>query len=396
MSNLVALGECTDRCLTWNPAADDPDGEFDYIDLSSVDKDTKRIEGISPIACSAAPSRARQIVKAGDILVSTVRPNLNGVAAVPIELDGATASTGYTVLRPRSDRVDGSYLFHWVKHPKFVGEMVRLATGASYPAVSDKIVRAAMIPLSSLPEQRRIAAILDKADALRAKRREAIAKLDQLLQSVFVNATAGQAGNSATIGELLESKFLLQHKDGNHGSQYPRKEEFGESGVPFLSARNLTDEGAIDLEDTQLLREDKANSLKIGWIVNGDVLLAHNASVGRVALYRGEFDRALVGTSLTVFRPDPEKLRPAFLFMALRADEFQRELTKDMSQTTRNQVPITAQRRLTIQVPEIDVQDKIVIAVEVLKKQKDALLAQSSEMERLFSALQQHAFAGKL
>ncbi len=209
MSNLVALGDCTDRCLTWNPAVDDPDGEFDYIDLSSVDKDTKRIEGISPLACSDAPSRARQIVKAGDILVSTVRPNLNGVAIVPSELDGATASTGYTVLRPRSDRADGSYLFHWVKHPEFVSEMVRLATGASYPAVSDKIVRAAMIPLPPLPEQRRIAAILDKADALRTKRREAIAKLDQLLKSVFLEMFGDPVTNPkgwpmVKLGELGE------------------------------------------------------------------------------------------------------------------------------------------------------------------------------------------------
>ncbi len=212
MSNLVALGECTDRCLTWNPAADDPDGEFAYIDLSSVDNDTKRIQGISPMACSAAPSRARQIVKAGDILVSTVRPNLNGVAAVPIELDGATASTGYTVLRPRSDRIDGLYLFHWVKHPEFVGEMVRLATGASYPAISDKIVRAAMIPLPSLSEQRRIAATLEKADTLRAKRREAIAKLDQMLQSVFMEMFGDPVTNPKGwpmkfFGEVCESSF---------------------------------------------------------------------------------------------------------------------------------------------------------------------------------------------
>ena len=355
--------------------------DFEGCSKISVDEYAKAVVG------NSAP-------KNGDVLFSK-DGTVGKVSVVSDRADFAVLSS-IAILRPNAELVNSKYLGYALQSPDALDQALKKKTGSAIRRIILSDLKNVEIPLPPLPEQRRIVAILDKADALRAKRREAIAKLDQLLQSVFVNATAGQAGNSATIGELLESKFLLQHKDGNHGSQYPRKEEFGESGVPFLSARNLTDEGAIDLEDIQLLREDKANSLKIGWIVNGDVLLAHNASVGKVALYRGEFDRALVGTSLTVFRPDPEKLRPAFLFMALRADEFQRELTKDMSQTTRNQVPITAQRRLTIQVPEIDVQDKIVVAVEVLKKQKDALLAQSSEMERLFSALQQHAFAGKL
>lgn len=209
---------------------DDPSGKFSYIDLSSVDKVTKRIESAVTVDCSDAPSRARQLVKAGDILVSTVRPNLNGVAVVPSELDGATASTGYTVLRPRVDTIDGSYLFHWVKHPLFVDEMVRLAAGASYPAVSDKIVRAAAVPLPPLSKQRRIAAILDKADALRAKRRVAIAKLDQLLQSVFLemfgdpvtNPRGWPVGKLADLGEL--DRGVSRHRprgapellDGDH------------------------------------------------------------------------------------------------------------------------------------------------------------------------------------
>src|SRR5690606_19972428 len=125
------------------------------------------------------------------------------------ELDGATASTGFTVLRARGDQVDRSYLFHWVKHPRFVDEMVRKATGASYPAVSDRIVRESLIPLPALAEQRRIATILDKADALRAKRREAIAKLDHLLQSVFLDMFGDQRTNpkgwsTARIDEVAE------------------------------------------------------------------------------------------------------------------------------------------------------------------------------------------------
>lgn len=291
-----------------------------------------------------------------------------------------------------SSEVDSSYLHRWFEHRP----PSRLIENDAYPSIKTSTLQEIVLSLPSLPEQRRIAVILDKADALRAKRREAIAKLDQLLQSVFAAETASQISHVSTIGELLDKKILVLHKDGNHGSQYPRKEEFREHGVPFLSARNLLDEGSIDLDDVQFLVESKANSLKIGWIEAGDVLLAHNASVGKVALYRGEFDRALIGTSLTTFRPDPERLRPEFLFMTMRSDEFQRELTKDMSQTTRNQVPITAQRRLNIRVPAAHVQDKIVRAVNVIKTQKDTLCAQVAGLEHLFTSLQQRAFAGTL
>ncbi|MDE0136434.1 MAG: restriction endonuclease subunit S [Acidimicrobiaceae bacterium] len=141
----------------------------------------------SSVDAADAPSRARQLIAAGDVLVSTVRPNLNAVAYVKQELDGATASTGYCVLRPRPSDLDGRYLFHWVRAVPFVTHLVQRATGASYPAVSDKIVKAAPIQLPPMHQQRRIAAVLDAAEALRTMRREALATLDDLIQAVFVD-----------------------------------------------------------------------------------------------------------------------------------------------------------------------------------------------------------------
>ena len=98
-----------------------------------------------------------------------------------------TASTGYCVLRPDEDKLDSRFLFHWVKTDVFVRRMVDVATGANYPAVSDAKVKASKIPLPPIAEQKRIAGILDAADALRTKRREALAQLDTLLQSTFLD-----------------------------------------------------------------------------------------------------------------------------------------------------------------------------------------------------------------
>ena len=189
------LGSCVLRVETWNPLRAAPDEEFRYIDLSAVDQDTKSITEAREIACAEAPSRARQLVRTGDVLVSTVRPNLNGVARVPNDLNGATASTGFCVLRPDPEKLSGSYLFHWVKSAAFVGDMVSKATGASYPAVSDRIIFESLFPLPPLEEQHRIAAILDQAETLRTQRRTALALLDSLTQSLFLDMFGDPVAN---------------------------------------------------------------------------------------------------------------------------------------------------------------------------------------------------------
>ncbi|HCG0782059.1 TPA: restriction endonuclease subunit S, partial [Pseudomonas aeruginosa] len=139
---LVQIGRCVEKVRTWNPTGG-PECIFQYVDLSSVDKSKKIIDldDVAEISSADAPSRARQLVVTGDVLVATVRPNLNGVAVVPAELNGATASTGYCVLRADEKNLHGRYLFYWVQTDSFVEEMMSKATGANYPAVSDKIIK---------------------------------------------------------------------------------------------------------------------------------------------------------------------------------------------------------------------------------------------------------------
>ena len=226
---LATIGDFVEPVATWNPATK-PTGTFSYVDLSAIDQTEKKISSSALIQGSEAPSRARQLTKKGDILVSTVRPNLNGVAAVTEEFDGATASTGFCVLRPRREKLSSNYLFHWVRSAQFVNAMVQQATGAIYPAVSDRIVKASLIPLPALDEQRRIAAILDKADALRRKRNRALDLLDCLAQSVFLEMFGDPAINShkyalRTFGEISEKM-----SDGPFGSNL-KSNHYVETGV---------------------------------------------------------------------------------------------------------------------------------------------------------------------
>ena len=119
-----------------------------------------------------APSRARRIIRKGDVLVATTRPNLNAVALVPPGLDGEICSTGLCVLRPNRQVVDSGYLYYYATQETFVASLSAIVSGAMYPAVTDKQVYDQTIPLPPLAEQRRIVAALEanRAAAARAQR----------------------------------------------------------------------------------------------------------------------------------------------------------------------------------------------------------------------------------
>jgi type I restriction enzyme S subunit len=236
--------------------------------------------------------------------------------------------------------------------------------GLAQGVITREMLLGLEIPLPQLEEQRRIAAILDKADRLASLQARASTIGKEWVGSVYSECFAdSESYIEISIEEALESQMLLLHKDGNHGSSYPRAEDFGTEGVPFISAKSIDDSGAIIDSLVARLSEEKAQSLRIGWLEPGDVLLAHNASVGKTALYEGQYQRALIGTSLTAFRPNPNHLYSHYLLHYLSSPSFQSALTADMSQTTRNQVPITAQRKLALRIPPLSKQEEFAARV---------------------------------
>ncbi len=156
---MTTLGDITASKVeqTGPPAS----GEFIYVDISSVDNRTKRIVEPKHLPVDGAPSRARQRLAAGDVLVSMTRPNLNAVALLPSELDGAIGSTGFHVLRA-DESTDPRWLYYAVQNRSFVQAMSDVVQGALYPAVRPKDIRGFEVDPPSLDEQRRIVAEIEK------------------------------------------------------------------------------------------------------------------------------------------------------------------------------------------------------------------------------------------
>ena len=189
-------------------------GQFIYVDISSVDNKLKRITEPKSLEVSAAPSRAKQKLQAGDVLVSMTRPNLNAVAIVPPELNGAVGSTGFHVLRA-NEGTEPRWLYYAVQSHTFITAMTELVQGALYPAVRPKDIRAFEIPHPPLDQQKRIVAEIEKQFS---RLDEAVANLKRVKANLKRYCPGpGFSGHEFGVKLCLEKE--LSNAEGFDGGQ---------------------------------------------------------------------------------------------------------------------------------------------------------------------------------
>jgi type I restriction enzyme S subunit len=383
----IALGELVNPVESWSPERDAPDDSFAYIDLSAVDQDAKAIIGAREVPCAEAPSRAKQIVAAGDVLVSTVRPNLNGVARVPSDMDGATASTGFCVLRPHPEQLDGAYLFHWVRSPRFIAEMVRRATGASYPAVSDRIVLESQLPLPPVPEQRRIAEILDKADALRAERRAALAQLDTLTQSIFLDMFGDPVANprSWPLSALCDLGTVERGVSKHRPRNAP---ELLGGPYPFVQTGDVANCDGYIRTYSATYSEIGLRQSRIWPAGTLCITIAANIAKTGILTFDACFPDSVVGfrsqESATV-----EYVRVWLSFL-------QESLERSAPESAQKNINLEILRALDVPTPGIDLQREFAHRLGAIERCKIAYRRAIDECNTLFGSLQHRAFRGEL
>ena len=384
----VSIGALTDVVSTWNPSRR-PDEAFIYIDLTALDNVSKKISGATTVVGADAPSRARQLVVTGDVLVSTVRPNLNSVAVVPPELDGATVSTGFTVLRPGKN-LEGRYLFHWVRSPSFIEDMIRNATGASYPAVSDRIIKGSIMPTPSLKEQCRIAAILDQADALRAKRRQILAHLETLTQSIFSDMFGSTASSTGRVDlRSLSAVITKGTTPTSLGLQFTRQ------GVPFVRVQNLQ-QGTVQFASGDLFIDaDTHEALRRSVIQPNDLLLSIAGTIGRVSIVPENAPEMNCNQAVAIVR----LLDPgigAWLMAWLNSSDAKRQIHASSVTATIPNLSLSQIGQLTVPIVADDTIARFVRRSDAVHAQRGAVLAAQVGDNELFASLQYRAFRGEL
>jgi type I restriction enzyme, S subunit len=173
-----------------------------YIDIGSIDRDLKRVGPTEKVTGATAPTRARQWVRPGDVLVSLTRPNLNAVALVTPELDGAVASTGFDVLRPQS--ILSEWVFNRVRSQAFVSGVCEGVQGVVYPAIRPADVRRHDLPVPPAQEQRRI---VDAIDSYLTRLDDAVASLERV--QAKLKAYRASVLKAAVEGRLVPTEASL-------------------------------------------------------------------------------------------------------------------------------------------------------------------------------------------
>lgn len=413
----VMLGEIASDCTQRIP---DRESTFTYIDIASVDRETKQITSAQELVGAQAPSRARKIVRTGDVLVSMTRPNLNAVALVPPALDGQIASTGFDVLRPLCG--EPRWIFNIVRSKAFVNAMSDLVQGALYPAVRSKDVRGFRTPLAPLPEQKRIAdkldALLARVDACRERlggvfvllKRLRQAAIDQACAPAFVSEHASDfpTDRRAWTMQRVESLAVAGGIfDGarDHGTNTPvalnlRTADYTESGVRVIRLENL---GHLRFNDGKrtYISEMKYKGLRQNEVGLGDVLVGSFIETElRVCAVPLLDTPAISKADCFCVRPRSDRVLAEFLALQLATSRTFSALAKSVRGATRPRITTKHLRELEIPICSLQEQAEI---VELARERLSAISAIELAVQRVFertgrlpAAILAKAFRGEL
>ena len=359
---------------------------IDYFDIASVDNIEKQITGYTTYKFAEAPSRARKKVEKGNILVSTVRPNLNAVALFDEETENMpVASTGFCVLECKAN-TSPRFLFRYLQSQSFVRAMVSQATGASYPAVSDKIVRDTKLPAYSYEEQIQIANVLDATANIISKRKHQLQKLDELVKARFVELFGDPVSNPHGYSKVPLSE-LADIKIGPFGSLL-HKEDYVANGHALVNPSHIVD-GKISVDDELTVSDEKFRELSAYHLQVGDVVMGRRGEMGRCAVV--QTGGLLCGTGSLLIRTKGE-VTADYLQKIISFPSFKKAI-EDMAvgQTMPNlNVPIVS--RFQIIQPPIEVQKAYYTFVEQTDKSKVAVQKALDEAQLLFDSLMQKYF----
>jgi type I restriction enzyme S subunit len=361
-----------------------PAEEFSYVDIAGVDNQAKIIVATKRIAGADAPSRARKVIREGDILVSTVRPNLNAVAVVPAELDNQICSTGFSVLRP-SNKLLSRYIFAFCRSPFFIESLVARTTGANYPAVNDGEVKDVEIPVPPLEQQQRIVDMLDEADVLRNLRgdadRRTAALIPELFHDIFGKETIE---SSKALGDVC-------HKitDGVHITP-----TYVASGVAFL---RVTDIQGDEIDWSIVKRIPETEYQQITRRVRaelGDVLYSKNGTIGIAKEITWNLPFAHF-VSLALLKPNRAVLNPTFLTTWLNTPDALRQAVGHSKKGTVTNLHLTEIRKMRIPCPLMEKQEAFVRQVRAIRELEANQTSSRIHLDALFQSMMHRAFTGE-
>lgn len=320
----------------------------------------------------------------GHVLYGKLRPYLSKIALPDF---AGICSTDILPIRPGPD-LDRKYFAQFLRQPELVRYAASRASGANLPRLSPMVLGTFPIPLPPLAEQRRIAGILDAADALRAKRRESIALLDTMTQSIFRDMF-GEGGSSRCMPFGQACKRLTVGVVVKPASYYV------EDGVPALRTLNVKP-GYLDLSD--LVRFSPVSNdgpLSKSKLMAGDLVIARTGRPGTTAVVPVELDGANA-IDLLIATPDPEVALPTYLEVLMNSEVMNRLVLGQQRGQIQKHFNVGSLREAPIPIPSLGEQSLFARRITQLRSLRTRAIRNLAELDGLFHSVQSRAFRGEL
>jgi type I restriction enzyme S subunit len=319
------------------------------------------------------------------VLYGKLRPYLAKIARPDF---AGICSTDILPILP-GDKLDRDYLAHFLLTPRMVAFASSLASGANLPRLSPHALLELRIPLPTRAEQRRIAEVLDRAEALRAKRRAALAQLDTLTQAIFLDMFGEERDilekwPTRPLGELLE--FL---SSGSRGWA----KHYSEQGDLFLRIQNVKHD-ELSLDDIAYVTPPDTAEAKRTRVEPYDVLLSITADLGRNAVVPHGLGPAYINQHLAILRTG--SLAPKFLSAYLNSPSGQRQIARKNRHGVKAGLNFDDIRSFSIPTPPLNLQREFALRASKIEHLKVLQRRSQMELNAVFGSLQSRAFEGNL
>lgn len=377
-----------------NPSRDYPTKEFLYVDISGIDGAQGEIKEWRRVLGRDAPSRARQKIKRDDVLVSTVRPNLNATAIVPAALDSQICSTGFCVLRSNG-AILPRYLYFFTRTPYFVKTLSSLTRGASYPAVTKDDVEQIQVPLPPIEIQRKLSSILDKVQGLGQRRRQANELTNEIIQSVFLKMFGDPVSNERhwSVSSIRDAAERVS--DGPFGSNL-KTEHYTTQGVRVIRLQNIGVGEFLD-DDKVFISTEHYTSLRKHTCIPGDVIVGTLGDPNLRACILPDYVQVAVNKADCILvRPREDYLNARYLCHLLNTPQMLHYASSYIHGETRTRISMSQVASLQIPIPPLATQERFAQAVGHFDQLHSAQKRADEEINELFRSLRQRAFSGEL
>lgn len=346
------------------------------------------------------PEKAKQLrctyLKKGDVLVARMPDPLGRACIFEGDPKSSVTVVDVCIMRPDTSSIDPRWLMHSINFPCVRNEINRYSTGTTRKRISRKNLSKIKIPLPSLPEQKRISAILDKADVLREKSRQAIAKLDELFQSVFLDMFGDPMTNpkgwadSTKLGEVADIVSGITKGRKLNGKKTRE--------IPYMAVVNVQDRH-LNLQTIKTIQATEEEITKYRLIEN-DLLLTEGGDpdkLGRGSLWKNELPESIHQNHIFRVRLHTDKLNPYFLNWLIGSIRGKRYFLRSAKQTTGiASINMTQLRNFPLLIPPIEIQNLFYEKMMCIEKHQLKMISHRDYLNILFASLQQRAFKEEL